>query len=205
MAGSLKSGHVYWLSAVALIDVGACVALTSPDFTPDEIFAWALSQRAALLFVLAPVVLLLANFLGANVKASLVFFRGRTALPGHRAFSRYVNSDSRIDTKRLRDNIGKFPRSPKAQNSTWYGIYDKYRERPEVEDSNRRFILFRDLAAISVFSVLLAPTLIFLMLDGYFAWAIPVAFFVQYLLFAIAAQVAGVRLVTTVLAIESHR
>src|SRR5690606_28554711 len=99
MADSLKSGHVYWLSAVALIDVGACLAITSPDFTLDEIFAWALSQRAALLFVLAPVVLLLANFLGANVKASLVYFRGRAALPGHRAFSHYVNSDSRIDTK----------------------------------------------------------------------------------------------------------
>jgi hypothetical protein len=197
-----KKGLLSWLSAFVGFDVVVLGALLVPQLRASSLDPQMVTGVITSLLT-PPLLLLLSALFSPNFKASLVFWRVQHALPGHFAFSHYVNDDTRIDVAALRRRIDPFPSDPAAQNSAWYRIYRLHRNDEAVLDANRRFLLFRDLATISALLAIGVPTI--LKLAG---WGIAVAptgavFAVQYLLSAIAAQQAGIRLVRTVLAIES--
>ena len=92
----------------------------------------------------------LSNFLPNHLKHSLVYFRFRNVLSGHRCRHICIK-DPRLLTSDLER---KWPRlflqemKESEQNAYWYGeIYRPVRNDPEVVQAHRSFLLFRDAAA----------------------------------------------------------
>lgn len=203
----LKSQNITWLGAVLAIDVLVLVAFA---LGWADVTAWnveKLATRAGLATLMPVAALLLAALIPADVKATLVYWRIKDTLPGHRAFSKHAPSDSRIDLESLRKNVGAFPSEPREQNTVWYRLYKKVASDAAVEGGHKGYLLFRDLAAISIVLTLAAPIGVYLFLDGGIRTALlaGVLMLVQYLLAAIAARNSGVRFVTNVLAIHSAK
>jgi hypothetical protein len=152
---------------------------------------------------LTVIVTTVANALiSSGNKARLVFFRWEHALPGQRAFSRYAQSDPRVDMARVRRALGnKMPGDPEQENRIWYRWLKETETLPAVEHSHRDFLLLRDYTALSV---------IFLIGFGLAAWLIvdsvqarllyTLALLAQFLIVRHAAATVGARLVCTVLA-----
>lgn len=106
------------------------------------------SLRAALAVFLPLAVLLLNSLVPASIKAVLVFWRVRHALPGHRAFSWHAVHDPRIDVDRLRRNVGAFPAEPRAQNTLWYRLFKLVEQDVLIDHVHGQFLRMR--AAIPV-------------------------------------------------------
>lgn len=201
---SLKSQNLAWLWSVVAADaVVSLLLIFSGSQTPASIkdYAWLRVAGAAI----APVVvLLLTSLLSSDAKAVLVFWRFTSTLPGHRAFSVYATKDSRIDLNALRKNVGVFPEGAKDQNTTWYKLYKKVDNDVAVAEAHRQYLLFRDLATISL---LLAPLLAILLYAAgapLTTYGIALVFLVvQYGATAVAARQNGIRLVTNVLALHA--
>jgi len=201
---SLKSLNLGWLWGVVAIDAIALVLLAFPGLlTPTTMkdVAWLRALGAA---VAPVVVLLLTSLLSSDAKAVLVFWRLSETLPGHRAFSVYALKDARINMDSLRNNVGAFPENPREQNTMWYKLYKKVESEVTVAQAHRHYLLFRDLAAISL---LLAPISVLLLYSfgastasSGLALALLVA---QYAATAVAARNNGIRLVTNVLALHA--
>lgn len=199
---SAKKGLLAWLSAFVAFDMVVLGGLLVPQLRTGALDPQMVT-RALTSLLTPPLLLLLTALLPPDIKASLAFWRVRHALPGHRAFSLYLGGDARIDAAALERRIGPFPSEPAAQNAEWYRVYRLHRNDEAVLDANRRFLLFRDLATVSLLLAVAVP--IALKLTG---WEVAMGpsgamFAVQYLLSAVAAQQAGIRFVRTVLAIES--
>ncbi len=146
----------------------------------------------------------LCSLLSPEMKASLVFWRIRDVLPGHRAFSVYAQSDSRIDTTLLEQAIGPFPELPKDQNTLWYRLYNQIKSDSRVSDPHRQFLLFRELAAVSAMLAVGAPVALAPMATTKSElWFAFMFFAVQYLVSMVASRHHGVRLVKNVLAIHA--
>lgn len=84
-------------------------------------------------------------------------FRWRNALPGHRAFSRLVKKDSRIDEEKPKLKLGELPEEPKSQNSLWYSLYKKCSDAITVSEAHKTFLLARDLATVSFVFAIMGP------------------------------------------------
>lgn len=140
-----------------------------------------------------------------KVKETLVFWRiGPRCMPSSRAFSKIAHSDPRIDVKRLRERVGDFPVSPSEQSSCWYSIYRKHLKEPAVEDANRAYLLYRDMTSLVPIVALTAVVVALLVaLPAHPNWPVAIFLAVEFLLTAVAARNAGIRLVANVLAIES--
>lgn len=156
-------------------------------------------------FLAPPLLLLLSTVIPPNVKASLAFWRFKNALPGHRAFSKYMYSDSRIDDRWLQENISPLPSTARDQNVEWYRIYRKHHKEGAIQDINKRFLLFRDLATISFLFLIILPLILRATHAEVTIWPIIIVFLIQYLMSAIAARQMGIRLVCTALAIETSK
>lgn len=199
----LKAQNVPWIWAVVVADALAIIAFAYPV---------ALDQAASLLtsgaklagVSIAPVlVLLLTSLIPAEVKATLVYWRVKNVLPGSRAFSRYARRDERIDLDALKAKVGEFPRSAKDQNALWYRLFKERDNEPEVVEAHRLFLLFRDLASLSVLLGLVAALVLLLLGATHTAVAMAAAVFgTQYVACAAAARFHGVRLVCNVLALH---
>jgi len=144
----------------------------------------------------------LNGFLSADTKARLVFLRWRCALPGHQAFSRYANSDPRIDPVVLRKTLGSaFPIDPIDQNRTWYRLYRTVEKEPAVDQVHRDFLLLRDYTGLSVLFVIFNGVVGLYAISSLKVWALYLLLLVlQYIVVRQAASQYGVRMVTTVLA-----
>ena len=147
----------------------------------------------------------LNDLLPSNAKASVVFWRFKDALPGHRAFSKHANADPRIDIAALKNRIGEFPQNPRDQNSCWYQLFQKYQTNVIVSDSHKRFLLFRDSSSLTLLILVIAwkafalsgaPSALQAVVVGGLA--------VQFIWLAISARNTGIRLVQNVLALESR-
>jgi hypothetical protein len=164
-----------------------------------DYIAW--TKKGSLLLAIMPVALLvLTGLFSEDMKAKLVFLRWNHALPGHRAFSELAPRDARINMQLLRDKLGNLPEDPGAQNNEWYALYRKYDNATRVEEIHKKFLLSRDLAAISL--VLSFGGTVGLALAGTGFLAALMYFFLMlmhYFLFAIVAQNNGKELVCQVL------
>jgi len=200
----MKAQNVKWLWSVVAADAFALVLIAFPDLVaPDTLksLEWLRILGAG---VAPVVVLMLISLFSSDAKAVLVFWRLTETLPGHRAFSVYAQKDSRIDLTALRKNIGAFPESAREQNTKWYKLYKKVESDVAVAQAHRHYLLFRDLAAISL---LLAPvSLLLLYFSGASMASCGIALAVlgvQYAATAVAARNNGVRFVTNVLALHA--
>jgi hypothetical protein len=200
----LKAQNFGWIWAVVLADALTLVAFAFP-VTLDQAATWLTSgSRLAGASIVPVIVLLFTSLLSSEVKAALVFWRTRDVLPGHRAFSVYAAKDPRVDLQRLRADVGEFPQAARDQNALWYRLFKKVEGDPAVAQAHRHFLLFRDLAALSLLLGFIAPVVLDLLGSGPVAmWLAAGLFGLQYLAAAIAGRLQGVRLVCNVLALRA--
>lgn len=104
-------------------------------------------------------VLILTYILPSKWKHCLVYLRWRHPLPGSRAFSDLLNKDERLSRQDLVNEFGELPISAEDQNALWYKIYKTKQNDIVVLNSHARWLLFRDMFAIS--TILLLPSTIF--------------------------------------------
>ena len=170
---------------------------------------WDVASRETLGAVVASTLtgalaIVLNGLVGGNAKAVLVFWRIRNPLPGCRAFSVHMHTDSRIDPETLKQHYGPFPETEEQQNRLWYRLFQVHATTPSVLDAHRSYLLTRDLAVMSgLFLVALGPTA-FVLADAR-DWAViyTLSLALLFLSACHAARTYGKRLVTNVLAIES--
>jgi hypothetical protein len=203
---SLKSRNFKWLCSLAIVDVVVILVFVFPDVIGSTSRTQLATVRGVLTSALPVIVLMLSALLPASVKASLVYWKGREALPGHEAFSRHAVEDPRIDIEALTKSVGVLPSSAVEQNAVWYRLYKQLDTEVTVVEAHRAYLLFRDMAAISVLLVVLAPLGLYLSGASLSAGLMTAALFaVQYAVTAIAARNSGIRFVTNVLAVQALR
>lgn len=141
----------------------------------------------------------------ADVKATLVYWRLKHALPGHRAFSVYTQKDTRINAQRLLKTFrGTFPSDPAEQNAAWYKLYKTVRDDVTVLDAHKTFLLLRDYTALSAFFLVVFGLWAVVAMTDKLGAATYVGLLVsQFLLTRQGAHNAGVRMVTNVLALKA--
>ena len=206
---SLKRENSAAIWALAFVD--AClvaVVFGLVDFkhfgtTDAAVFGLLRAAGAAAIGPIAAV--FLNDVISSDLKEIFVFWRIRHVLPGHRAFSVFSKSDSRIDIKKLKARIGEFPKGPKEQNAEWYRLLRSHEQEISVADAHRRFLLFRDCTALTLILGLIACVASILLGHGIETLGILLAgTVVQFAWLALSARSVGFRLVRNVLAIESH-
>jgi len=203
---SLKSLNFAWHVALATADAIVLALFVAPELITSATTTQLGLYRALGAAVLPIVVLLLMNVLSSNVKAMLVYWKPYGWLPGCEAFTKYGPADHRVDMAQLKKNVGGWSEEPKEQNSKWYKLYKQVETVPEVAYAQKDFLMYRDMAVLSLPLIVIAP------LGLYFAevttkalWSGAALFLVQYILTAISARNAGERFVCNVLAIQSSK
>lgn len=202
---SLKSKNMPYLAAFLVAQAGAhlwmlglmtgsvLLAAAAPD--------WKIS--ATVTAIVMVVVFVLSDLLSDNAKARLVFWRWDDPLPASSAFSQHMLEDARVDPTRIKQRCGMLPHDPEQQNRLWYAdIYRPNREKAGVAQSHGRYLLLRELSALTaVLAVPLAATAFTfspLPLSWKVAYVVGLAF--QYVVVSRAAANAGIRLVKNALA-----
>lgn len=198
---ALKSQNLMKIWGLALLDAALLLAIVYPhDLNPAQL-PFAAIGRLLAAAVAPALVLLVTSILSPDIKAVLVFWRLHEVLPGHRAFSKYAPADTRIDLDRLRQNVGEFPDDPRDQNSNWYRLYKKVAGESAVALAHKNYLLFRDMAAMSVLLAVVVPVTLLICLPNKALAGYSLALFsIQFLATAVAARNSGVRFVTNVLA-----
>lgn len=201
---SLKARNFGWLVGVATADAAVLMLFVAPGLV-GAATATQLGAYRAMAAVLLPVlILLITNILPSGAKASLVYWKLRDVLPGSNAFTQHGPSDPRVDMARLKKNTGALPSDPKEQNAKWYRLYKLVEDRVEVMSAQRDFLLYRDVAAMSLLLMVLGPPVMhFAGNEGFAVTGAAVLFLVQYLAASVSARHAGIRFVCTVLALHS--
>jgi hypothetical protein len=206
---SLKAKNLKYVVLIVLLDVAAIwVLVFRGDVSAAMSFATTWEDKVAKAALgssaLTLTGLLVNSLLPSDWKAALVFWKTREILPGFRAFTSFAEKDPRIDLKSLERQIGPLPTEPAGQNRAWYKLLKKHESSQEVAEPHQYFLLFRDIASISVISAVLciaARAARVLPTEGF---ALVLALFaVQYLVTAVAARNCANRLVSNVLAIAS--
>src|SRR5690606_24677470 len=115
-------------------------------------------------------------------------------------------ADPRIDVAKLKKDVGEFAVDPREQNAKWYGHYKQVDSDPSVVDSHKNYLLFRDIAAMSLLLVPVLPIAMhFIGVDTPRILASTTWFVGQYLVTALAARTTGIRFVQNVLAVHASR
>lgn len=201
----LKSGNVRLLWAALLVD--ALVLWILLEFGDPEQLRWTHLATRVGLAAAAPVFLMLLNgVVPAAIKSTWVFWRLKHALPGHRAFSVYARrGDPRVSVEALERRLGQLPVSPEEQNQTWYRMYREVEAQPAVVDAHGQYLLFRDLASISLLLSLTIGIMAWVLLTFSAAMIVVVVFGAQYLAAMVAARTQAAAFITNVLAAHSAR
>lgn len=203
---TLKRRNLAWLVATLVLDVLVLLVIAFhaaiQDLTPTAIAAF----RASLTILLPIPVLILSSLISADHKAILVFWRFKFPLPGSRAFSVHAPADHRIDLTKLKKNVGEFPVDPRDQNAKWYSLYKQVDSDPSVADGHKNYLLFRDIAAMSLLLVPVLPVaMYFIGVDAVRILISAALFLCQYLITAFSARTTGIRFVQNVLAVHASR
>ena len=92
----------------------------------------------------------------------LVYWMPYGWMPGSEVFSRFAPDDVRVDLGALANNVGPLPETPREQNTRWYQLYKLVKNQTEVAEAHRTFLMYRDMAALSLAFVVLAPAGLYL-------------------------------------------
>lgn len=203
---SLKSLNMKWLVSLVAFDLIVVVLFVVPELISKASMTQLGIARGLSTIVLPVVVLLIVNVLSANVKAMLVYWKPLGVLPGAEAFTTYGPADPRIDMFALKKNVGGLPTEPKEQNSKWYKLYKVVENQTEVSSAQKDFLMYRDMAVMSLPLIVLVPLSLYFVGVGTNAlWLCAGLFLVQYVLTAISARHAGIRFVCNVLAVHAAK
>jgi hypothetical protein len=203
---SLKSQNVKWLVMLAALDTSIVLLLVFPELissaSPTQI-----NIARGLAAGVAPVaVLLLTSAMSHDIKAKLVYWKLKNVLPGSHAFTKHGPADGRIDMIQLKKNVGQLPSEPSEQNSKWYKLYQLVRNDSAVEESHKLYLLFRDMAAMSLLLAPLAPAALYCAgAAPNEQWLSACILVVQYFICAAAARNNGNRFICNVLAIHASK
>lgn len=200
---SAKQGLLKWLSGFLTFDIVVLGALLVPQMASGSAEATRITA-ALTTFIAPPAILLISAVIPQSVKHVLVFWRIRDVLPSHRAFSSLAQNDPRVDLQKLKDRVGELPHRPEEQQNLWFTIYQRHKTDAAVVDSHRMFLIFRDVAALSLALALAIPLLLWVYGLSFAIWTVFAVFGTQYLLAMLAARQSGRRFVCTVLSLESH-
>jgi hypothetical protein len=201
---TLKGRNLAWLVATLVLDVLVLLVIAFhtaiDDLTPTKVAV----IRASLTALLPIPVLILSSLISSDHKAILVFWRIKHPLPGARAFSVHAPADHRIDLAKLKKNVGEFPAAERDQNSKWYGLYKQVDSDASVVDSHKNYLLFRDIASMSLLLLPTVPLVLYFSGIDFNRMLISAAWFLgQYLITAFAARTTGIRFVQNVLAVHA--
>jgi hypothetical protein len=203
---SLKSNNLPWLVSMIVLDILILAVFVFTDLVAAASLTQLTAARAAVTGVLPVAVLLLSAVVPQNVKASLVYWKIKNPLPGSEAFTRYAPGDARIDMVALKRNVGNWGLEPAEQNALWYKLYKKVGNEVAVVEAHRSFLLFRDMAVVSLLLLVAVPAGFWLTNVEHNAVVLSsVLFACQYVVAALCARNSGIRFVTNVLAEHSAR
>lgn len=203
---SLKSQNFAWQVALSTADAIVLALFVAPELITSATTTQLGLYRALGAAVLPIVVLLLMNVLSSNFKAMLVYWKPYGWLPGCEAFTKYGPADHRVDMVQLKKNVGAWAEEPKEQNSKWYKLYKQVETVPEVAYAQKDFLMYRDMAVLSLPLMVLAPLGLYVADASTNAlWVAAGLFLMQYVLTAISARNAGERFVCNVLAVHSAK
>lgn len=203
---SLKSLNMKWLVLLAAADVLFVLLFVAPDLSNGVTLTQIGIVRMLTATVMPVVVLLIVNVLPHDIKSMLVYWKPLGVLPGCEAFTKYGPRDRRIDMAALKKNVGTFPMESTEQNSKWYKLYKQVPNEPEVLESHKLFLMYRDMAVLSLPLVVLVPLSLNFVGASNSTLALAAGLFViQYLLAALSARWSGIRFVCNVLAIHSTK
>ena len=204
----LKSEYQIWLFGFLAVNlvIFAVVTYLGLAGLPGAI-QWVQSNWESLSAVGLGVVVttVVSNLISPQLKAALVFWQWPNPLPGHRAFTRYLRKDPRIDPRRLQEKIGDFPIDPSEQNRLWYRIYRTHKSEPSVIAAHNDYLLTRDITWLSfALFVLFGMDRSAYIGESALQTVWYAAFLAsQYIVAAIAARMSGIRFVLNVLAVEA--
>ncbi|UJJ57101.1 hypothetical protein [Rhodanobacter denitrificans] len=203
---SLKSLNMKWLVLLASADVVGVLFFVAPELVNGASLTQIGIGRVLTTTLMPVVVLLIVNVLPHNVKSALVYWKPLGVLPGSEAFTKYGPADPRIDMAALKKNFGALPTDPTEQNSKWYKLYKQVANEPEVAEAHKLFLMYRDMAVMSLALVVLVPIALFVAhAASPSPWIAASVFAAQYLVTALSARWSGIRFVCNVLAIHSAR
>ena len=160
-----------------------------------------LLQHVGLAGVAGIVMLALQELFPRPLKEVLVFWRLRDRVPGCRAFTGIAPKDARVDPTDLAVLLPSTPMTPTEQNAVWYKWLKATESDPAIADNHRRFLILRDCAVLLALLTVVTPALLLwtsgnagriLMLGG--------GVFLAYVVVALSARNAAVRLVGNVVA-----
>lgn len=148
----------------------------------------------------------LSLVLSRQVKDALVYLRWPYAAPGHRAFSIYAQRDIRVDYERLKADLPElhdpWALTPEIENKVWFRLFKANEKAPAVSQAHRRWLLFRDLTAIS-YLFFCAFVFVAIYYKPEIDWWFYFLFFtLELLIFWRAAWNTGIQLICNVLAIS---
>ena len=203
---SLKSEYQKWLWMLATADLIVVALFLLPGVGVGGDIA-KLANWRLLTTVLVPIaVLLLVNVLPHKAKCMLVYWKPYGWMPGSEVFSKFAPDDVRVDMKALAKNVGQLPETPRDQNTRWYQLYKLVENQTEVAEAHRNFLMYRDMAVLSLAFAPLAPAgLYFAGASRGVQWLAAAAFAVQFVLTALSARWSGVRFVCNVVALHSAK
>ena len=203
---SLKSLNMKWLVLLAAADVLFVLLFVAPDLLNGLTLTQIGIGRVLTTTVMPVIVLLIVNVLPSDVKSMLVYWKPLGVLPGCEAFTKHGPRDSRIDMAALKKNVGALPTESTEQNSKWYKLYRQVSNEPEVQEAHKLFLMYRDMAVLSLPLVVLVPLSLNVADISNSTLALAAGLFVvQYLVTALSARWSGIGLVCNVLAIHSAR
>jgi hypothetical protein len=201
---SLKSSNLPWVVSLVVLDILVLAVFVFTDLIATASMTQVTAARGAVTAVLPVAVLLLSGVVPQNIKAMLVYWKIKNPLPGSEAFTRYGPADPRIDMVALKKNVGQWGTEPVEQNSLWYKLYKKVSSETAVVEAHKSFLLFRDMATVSLLLAITVPIGFGLTHVEHGAVLFSVVLFAaQYILAAMASRNSGIRFVTNVLAEHS--
>jgi hypothetical protein len=201
---SLKSLNMKWLVMLASLDVFVVLLFAAPEFIEDAAWSSVVVVRGLVTALIPVFVLLLTGLLPHNIKAILVYWKVRNPLPGCQAFTRHAPSDIRVDMVALEKNVGELPTDAAEQNKKWFKLYRMVSDDKTVVESHRMYLLYRDMAAMSLPLIALIPMgLHFMGASASTLWISAGLVATQFGVCCLCARSSGIRLVCNVLAIHS--
>lgn len=201
---SLRPLTIKWLIGLTVFDAVIVLLFVAPEFVEDIPLTRMLLLRASAAVVLPVCILLATGMLSAEAKAVLIFWKISNPNPGSEAFTKHAHRDSRIDLVALKRNVGAFPSDPRSQNAKWYKLYQLVAGEPSVVEAHKFFLVYREMAVISLCLLLFAPPALRYAGASWLSISAAGAIFLaQFLLTVVNARHSGVRFVQNVLALHA--
>ena len=205
MTLSLKTQNLPLIGIYIIFNIAIFLTLLntgSIDINSIQDYFEQLSIKDGVFFsVLTLIIIVFGGIFSNKVKEIIVFWKLENRLPGCRAFSKYVQEDSRIDINNIQIKFGEIPTLPDEQNRYWYKIFKSIDDK-SINKTHKDFLLCRELAVMTLLMMFLAA-LIF-----WFHGVAPALFYFcfllfEYLIIRFCAKNSAERLVVNSLALGS--